>query len=226
MTNAINKIVWWIFGAMCVATGLYPFLYFCIDRHFGLLGQKSQVVLSDLIWNIGFYGHIVMGGIALLIGWTQFSKSLRKKRPSIHRAIGKVYVISVLISGICGIYIGFFATGGIVSRVGFISLGVIWLVTTTMAYQAIKTGDISAHQNYMIVSYACCFGAVTLRIWLPILITLLEGDFIPAYRIVAWLSWVPNILVAFYLIKRKKRVVAVEARLDLFTEPKKVMKRN
>lgn len=209
MTKAISTVVWWIFGGMCIAVGLYPFLYFIIDRHFGLLGQKSQEILNDLIWNMGFYGHIVLGGVALFIGWTQFSKSLRKKRPAIHRSIGKVYVISVLISGICGIYIGIFATGGIVSSVGFISLGVIWLITTTMAYNAIKVGNISTHQNYMILSYACCFGAVTLRIWLPILITLTKGDFIPAYRIVAWLSWVPNILVAFYLINRNKNVAIV-----------------
>jgi hypothetical protein len=55
----------------------------------------------------------------------------------------------------------------------------------------------------MIYSYAACFAAVTLRLWLPLLV-IGFGDFIKAYTVVAWLCWVPNILVA-YLIVRKLR---------------------
>ena len=58
----------------------------------------------------------------------------------------------------------------------------------------------------MIYSYAACFGAVTLRIWLPLLILLL-GSFEPAYRIVAWLAWVPNLIFAYYWVKRKGFII-------------------
>ncbi|GAB4428835.1 MAG: hypothetical protein OHK0039_47410 [Bacteroidia bacterium] len=54
------------------------------------------------------------------------------------------------------------------------------------------------------ISYAACFAAVTLRLWLPILTALL-GDFLPAYRIVAWLCWVPNLLVALAVIWWQRR---------------------
>ena len=54
----------------------------------------------------------------------------------------------------------------------------------------------------MIYSYAACFAAVTLRIWLPLLIVSL-GDFITAYRIVAWLCWVPNLMVAYFLVDKR-----------------------
>jgi len=53
----------------------------------------------------------------------------------LHRAIGKVYVIAVLISGTCGIYIGSFATGGIISKAGFISLGITWLASTLLVFK-------------------------------------------------------------------------------------------
>jgi dolichyl-phosphate-mannose--protein O-mannosyl transferase len=53
----------------------------------------------------------------------------------------------------------------------------------------------------MIYSYAACFAAVTLRIWLPLLI-MIFGDFIIAYTIVAWMCWIPNLIVA-RLITRK-----------------------
>ena len=197
-----KRVFWWVFAILCCAVGVYPLIYFIIDRKFGLLGSKSDVLLTDVLWNTGFYGHILLGGLALAIGWLQFNGALRRKRIQLHRNIGKTYMIAVLISGLCGIYIGFYATGGSITATGFISLGVIWLVTTGLGYCAIRKGNISLHQKMMVFSYAACFAAVTLRIWLPILVRLHKGDFIPAYQIVAWLSWVPNIIVAYFIARR------------------------
>ncbi|MEO0899690.1 MAG: DUF2306 domain-containing protein [Bacteroidota bacterium] len=204
MQNLLSKISWWIFAISCILIGLYPFIYFILDPAFGLLSTKSPQLLADMLWTTFFYGHIIFGGIALLTGWSQFSASLRRKNLSLHRNLGKAYMLSVLMSGSCGIYIGCFATGGIISSVGFISLGIIWLVSTFMALLAIRNKDIAAHQNWMTISYAGCFGAVTLRIWLPILIAL-TGSFKVAYPMVAWVSWVPNILVALFLVQNRKR---------------------
>jgi hypothetical protein len=53
----------------------------------------------------------------------------------------------------------------------------------------------------MLVSYSLIFAAVTLRIELPLLI-IAFGDFTPAYRVVAWLSWVPNLLWAAWYARR------------------------
>ena len=57
----------------------------------------------------------------------------------------------------------------------------------------------------MFFSYAACFAAVTLRIWLPLL-TIAMGESNSAYRIVAWLCWVPNIIVAILILRNKKTV--------------------
>jgi hypothetical protein len=54
----------------------------------------------------------------------------------------------------------------------------------------------------MLRSYALIFAAVTLRIWLPLLIMAYGGQFLPAYRWVAWISWVPNALFAEWTIRR------------------------
>jgi hypothetical protein len=86
---------------------------------------------------------------------------------------------------------------------GFLCLGLLWLGTTLKAYQTIRRGEVQAHQQWMIYSYAACFAAVTLRIWLPLLIIAHQGEFIPAYRIVAWLSWLPNVLLAWYINARR-----------------------
>ena len=55
----------------------------------------------------------------------------------------------------------------------------------------------------MIFSYTACFAAVTLRLWLPVLVSIL-GDFVRAYTLVAWLCRVPNIVVAGFITGRKK----------------------
>nr|WP_315422875.1 DUF2306 domain-containing protein [uncultured Pedobacter sp.] len=197
----VKKGLWILFATFALLVGLYPMIYFLIDRKFGLLNSKSVELLSNTFWNIGFYTHIIFGGIALLIGWTQFSPKMRNRRMALHRKLGKVYVVAVLLSALAGIYIGFFATGGWVSSAGFICLGIIWFYTTLKAYLHIKEGEVEKHQKMMIYSYAACFAAVTLRIWLPIL-TIIYGDFSKAYLVVAWLCWIPNLVVG-YLITRK-----------------------
>jgi len=202
MKNTTNRFAWIVFAIMAVAIGLYPLTYFVFDREFGLLASKSDTLLSNVLWNIGFYGHILLGGLALLVGWIQFSKKFRNANLKRHRIIGKIYMISVLISGTCGIYIAFYATGGIITSLGFIGLGVVWLFTTIKAYLAIRSNDLDLHQGFMIYSYAACFAAVTLRIWLPML-TFALGDFTSAYRIVAWLCWVPNIIFAYFWVRRR-----------------------
>jgi hypothetical protein len=107
----------------------------------------------------------------------------------------------VLGSGLASLYIAYFATGGLIPSLGFTCLGLIWLYTTIKAYVAIRNRKIQQHQMFMIFSYAACFAAVTLRIWLPLLSSLF-GEFLIAYKIVAWLCWVPNMIVAFMITRR------------------------
>ncbi len=54
---------------------------------------------------------------------------------------------------------------------------------------------------WMLRSYALIFAGVMLRLELPLL-TLAFGAFPPAYRAVAWLCWVPNLLIALWFTRR------------------------
>ena len=196
-----KKITWIIVAVFATLVGLYPAIYFIIDRTFGLLKSKSPALLNNVLWNLSFYTHIILGGVSLLIGWPQFLTRFRQRRPLSHQWIGKAYILSVLLSSIAGIYIAFYATGGIISSLGFICLGVIWFYSTVRAYLAIRKGQVDRHRKMMIYSYAACFSAVTLRIYLPLL-TFLFHDFVKAYLVVAWLCWIPNIVIAYALVKR------------------------
>ncbi len=200
-----KNITWVIFLVLAIAIGFYPIMYLIVDmKSNGLLASKDTDLLSSTIYNIGFYSHIYFGGIALLIGWSQFSKKWRAKYLNTHRVIGKIYVITVLLSGISGLYIAFHASGANLTKLGFGLLAVLWLFTTVMAFVTIKNKQILKHQQWMIRSYALCFAAVTLRLWLPLLPAIFKIDFSQAYAIVAWLCWVPNLVFAEILIKKLK----------------------
>ncbi len=202
LRSTSNKFTWVAFGALAIIIGLYPLLYWVSDDKIGLLTSKSDALLAEPLWQLAFYGHISFGGIALLCGWTQFSKALRRDYLNWHRRLGMVYLISVLMSGLCGIYLAFYATGGWTAGMGFLLLGVFWIFFTVLAYGAVLRRDFRMHGRWMVYSYAACFAAVTLRIWMPILI-LIFGEFLIAYKIVAWLCWVPNLFFAYFWVKRK-----------------------
>ncbi len=114
----VKKIRWILFATLAIGVGLYPILYFLTDSKVGILNSKSEALLANAIWNIGFYTHITFGGLALFIGWTQFSAKIRKKYLNWHRALGKLYVLFVMLSSTAAIGIGFFATGGWVAASG------------------------------------------------------------------------------------------------------------
>jgi uncharacterized membrane protein len=197
----LKKISWLVFAFLAVSIGLYPSLYFFLDRKFSLLATKTDEVLTDPAWNVGFYIHIIFAGLAMLAGWTQFSPRIRKFHLDIHRTLGKIYVVSVMLAAPAGFYIAFNATGGIVSGFGFSTLAVLWFSTTLVAYLAIRRLDTRRHEMAMIFSYSLCFAAVTLRLWLPVLIYLID-DYHTAYRTVAWLCWVPNLIFALIYTRR------------------------
>lgn len=123
---------------------------------------------------------------------------------SLHRLIGKIYVFAALLSATAGFYIALYATGGFIASAGFICLALLWFTTTLSAYIHIRNRRIDQHQEMMIYSYAACFAAVALRIWLPLL-TMLFNDFMPAYQIVAYLCWAPNLIVAYFIIKQARK---------------------
>lgn len=200
----LKNLPWIPFAFFAISIGLYPLLYFLVDmRSNGLLQSKPKAILDSSIWNIAFYVHITFGGIALLTGWTQFSARLRGHYLKAHRLVGRIYVIAVTLSSIAGLCIAFFATGGLICVLGFGSLAILWLISNIKAYSTIRQGKVSQHQNWMTANYALTFAAVTLRIWLPLLSAFVFHDFIPAYRVVSWLCWVPNLIVALVIINKR-----------------------
>ncbi len=149
--------------------------------------------------------HVVGGIAALALGPWQFWGGLRRRRLTLHRWIGRLYLMAILGGGVGGLAIARVAFGGLPARLGFALLAVAWLGCGAAAYGAIRRRDIASHQEWMIRSYALTLAAVTLRIWNPLL-QAAGFPFPEAYISVAWISWVPNLLIAeLYLMRRRPR---------------------
>lgn len=200
----MKRVLWVFIVILAILVGLIPLTYL-LDQKQGFLEMKDPALLKSMAWNIGFYSHIFSGGVAITIGWLQFSKKLIRKRPVWHRTIGKVYVVTGLLCSFAGIFIGFYATGGIVAQLGFSTGGLIFFYTTLMGYLHARNGQIAQHQNMMTYSYAMCLGAITLRLYMTLLMLYLN-DYLTTYIIISWLSWIPNLAIAHYLNQTAERL--------------------
>jgi hypothetical protein len=179
----------------------YPYFSFKSDIDFLL---TKQSILYIKTWRWAFYLHISSSLFALLFGWLQFVKPILLKHPKWHQNIGKIYIVLILfISAPSGLIMGFFANGGMAAKTSFIIISLLWWWFSFMAYKQIKNGRITSHINYTVRSYALTLSALTLRLYV---LTLPYFFILPAkqmYTLVAWASWLPNIILAEFLIKKK-----------------------
>lgn len=163
-------------------------------------GVRSPV-LTDIFASRALrgIGHLGGGGVAMVAGAFQFNLKLRFESPRVHRTLGKVYVIAVLVGGAAGGLLAPWSDGGVPAHYGFGMLAVLWVGTALVAWTNARAGDFTAHRAWMIRSYALCLAAVTLRVYLPIM----EAAGVPfdaAYPAIAWLCWVPNLVLAEWLV--------------------------
>lgn len=191
-------VAWWF-----MAIG--AFLVFLYAEAYVVFGDRMYPPnLSDSFrarpW--GIYPHAFFGALAMILGPIQFRRDLLVRRRPLHRTLGKAYVIAALVTGAAGLYMAAYSNGGWNTHLGFGGLALATLYTTTRAYLSVRARNFVEHREWMIRSYAMIFGAVTLRLQTPLLMIGTQGDFDAAYAIVAWSSWLPNLLFAEWWIRR------------------------
>jgi Predicted membrane protein (DUF2306) len=81
-------------------------------------------------------------------------------------------------------------------------LAVAWLLTTSLAWRSARARDFAAHRGWMLRSLALTNAALTLRVYLMIL-PLLPISFVAGYRLVSFLCWIPNLLVAELYLRQR-----------------------
>lgn len=196
----MKKTLWMIIVALAILVGIIPITYLINGVNEDYLQLKSPEILRSKTWWFFLYVHAISGGIAILIGWIQFSKKILQNRPKLHRVIGKSYFLLAIVCSLSGFYIGLYATGGMVAAAGFITVACIYFYTTMQGYLAIRKGQIAEHQNMMTYSYSACLAAVSLRLSTPIAY-LLGFEYVSSYTFIAWSAWIPNLMIAYWINK-------------------------
>lgn len=159
--------------------------------------------LNFMVHPVGTYAHVFASLVALSLAPFQFSSRLRNARPRVHRVMGRTYLgVGVVVGGLAGLYMSIFAFGGVIAKLGFACLAVGWLYTGLRAYQAIRRGAVPEHRTWMVRNVSLTLAAVTLRIYLPS--SMIAGiPFEVAYPAIAWLCWLPNLIVAELFFSRE-----------------------
>ena len=180
--------------------------YVSFESDVAFLQIKQTEVKSISLYIYIFYVHVITSIVTLLAGFTQFNSLITRRFPKIHVALGRIYVYTVLVvAAPSGIYIGWYANGGITSKIAFISLGILWWLFTLIGVLKIKRKNLILHSKWMHRSFALACSAITLRLWKVILVYLLQPSPMELYQIIAWLGWIPNLLlIEYYLIKKIK----------------------
>jgi hypothetical protein len=140
--------------------------------------------------------HAVGASIALLLGPFQFLDRFRTRSPRAHRITGYLYLLpGVGMGGVAGVLLSRYSYGGLVSNLGFGLLGCLWLFTGAMALTAAIQRRFEDHRIWMRRNFALSLAAVTLRLYIPA--SALAGiPFKEIYPAIAWLCWVPNLILA------------------------------
>jgi uncharacterized membrane protein len=193
---AFRKIGWIAVTASATIVALYAVNVLLIPG-FGPPFVADRRALMP--WALG--AHLVGGLTAIAIGPWQLNSRLRARALGLHRWLGRSYVIAVVVGGVGALSLARVSLEGLVTHVGFGMLAVLWLAATLQAYRRIRAGDQVEHQRWMIRSYALTLAAVTLRVYLA-LGQLAGMPFAETYQAVAWVSWVPNLVIAEWWILR------------------------
>ena len=179
--------------------------YIPMQDNIGFLQYKKDY-LHILPWKIAFYTHVFSIIFALGAGFTQFSNYILQNHKSIHRIMGRIYAYDILIVNFPATMImAVYANGLLPAKTAFVVLDCLWFYFTYKAVSAIKQRNIPSHKEYMIRSFALTLSAVTLRSWKIIILSVIYIDPLHLYMIDAWMGFVPNLLFAEWLIRKKRK---------------------
>lgn len=189
------RIAWMILAVLCLGIAVY-------SAHYLLHPPRTPAqALRNPLGVPWLFIHVAGAVTALVLGSFQFLPALRRGLSPPHRWIGRLYVVGCLVGGAAGLILALGSSAGPIASAGFGSLAVIWIVATLLGWHAVLQSRFAKHRRWMIRSWALTLAAVTLRLYLP-LVMAFELPFLPWYRAISFLAWVPNLIAAELWLRR------------------------
>ena len=107
--------------------------------------------------------HGLGGLIAMVAGPFQFSSRLRQRHLQVHRMTGRAYLIGVAIAVPFSVYLSL-THSTLAFRFFLLTLAAAWLLTTAVAFAAVRNRNVQIHREWMVRSYAITTTFVTTRV--------------------------------------------------------------
>lgn len=172
--------------------------------HFLQLTPEALGKYFTLRWVL--IAHITAGGGALIMGIVQFWPKLRNYSWRLHRVIGLLYLLAIVVSSICAMILAF-TTAYKVNWAYAFSLQVwvtVWMSSTAIAYYMAIKKQFKLHKEWMMRSYIVTLAFIIsgLAVKLPIVQQL--GSFEDISPSLFWMGWAVPLYV-YEVVRATKR---------------------
>jgi hypothetical protein len=148
--------------------------------------------------------HVGTGIVALLSGPGQLWLGLTDTRPALHRRLGIIYMTSVAVSAAAAYYLALNTDNGWAFGTGLAGLATAWVITTGLAFVAIRRHLYDQHKEWMIRSYVVTTGFVTFRLLMPVLGAMGAGTLPEQLAVASWMCWAVPLLVTEAMLQGRK----------------------
>lgn len=207
----VNRVLFFIAIVLALSLAYNAMTYVNFNPEFGFLRLKQQAIATG--WYLPFYySHVLIAGIILTAGLFQVYPKSHSRFPQVHRILGYVYVFGILFfAAPGGLVMSLFIERGPWVLTSFLLQSILWFYFTVTAFNRIRNRNIQSHQHYMWRSYALTFAAITLRVYIFFTSWSVDLSQPSSYAILAWLSWLPNLVFVEFLIyahTRRKQLMA------------------
>ena len=178
-----------------------------------IIGELKYYSLSENVlgrfWTVKWWliGHLSGGVLALIIGPFQFWSHFRNRYLKVHRLLGKIYLVGILMASMSATYMSWTTAIAVhwTWALALQTLAFVWFFTALMAYRAIRRRRIDSHREWMIRSYVVTFAFISFR-WLVDLPFVTElGSFIERAPTVGWVSWAIPLFITEIILQWNKK---------------------
>ncbi len=108
--------------------------------------------------------HIIPGLLFVVLGPFQFVRTLRSRRPALHRWMGRVILASGMIIGSTALIMSpQMAIGGINETAATMLFATVFLFALIKGFLSIRRGQVAVHREWMIRGFAVGLAVTTVR---------------------------------------------------------------
>jgi hypothetical protein len=204
----------WISGAIF---GVYILAFYLGAAPAGDLGRWNRTLPrlyepGDPFATLAIGAHLAVGAIVLLLGPIQLIGPLRRAWPSLHRWLGRLYVLAAGLAGAGGL--GFILTqgtiGGAPMNLGFGLYGALMILAAVQTYRHARARRVAEHRRWAIRLFALAIGSWLYRMdygfWL-----LIANGAGHAHGFTGWFDvlmafffYIPNLIVAELFLRARR----------------------